>query len=119
MSRDVPFRVVAPLIRIATPSDTISSDGVASALAGPDPDAFLERDDEDLAVADLALGTAPAPLDDGSDRHVHEIIVDGDLELDFPEQVDLEFRTSIDLGEAELPAEALDLGDGEPVDLDL
>ena len=100
------------------PEASSASDRVGPAFTGPDPDAFLERDDEDLAVADLPLGTGPASRDDGVDRHIDEIVVDRDLELDLPEQVHLEFRAPVHLRESELPAEALNLGDGETIDLD-
>src|SRR4051812_43578374 len=83
------------------------SDGLGPALAGPDADAILHRQDENLAIADLAVGAAPARLDDRVDGRLDEILVHGDLELDLPEQVDGHLMPPIDLGIPLLPPEAL------------
>src|SRR5262249_10292887 len=94
-------------------------DGLGPALAGADADAVLQGEDEDLAVADAALGAGAAGLDDGVDGGLDEVLVDGDLELDLAEQVDGQLVAAVDLGLALLPAEALDVDDGQAEDLDL
>ena len=62
------------------------SDSAASALVGSDPHALLQRGDENLAVADLAA-FVPCRRNDGIDGHVDELVVDGNIETDFREQV--------------------------------
>src|SRR5438270_13278950 len=84
-----------------------ASDRLGTALAGPDPDAVVHRQDEDLAVADLAVGPAAARLDDRVDRRVDEVLVDRDLELDLAEQVHSALVAAVDLGVSLLPREAL------------
>src|SRR5207245_615414 len=55
------------------------SDRVLAPLAGADADHLVDRQHEDLAVADAAgLGGER----DGLDHLVHEIVLDDDLELD-------------------------------------
>src|SRR4051794_30157513 len=95
------------------------SDRLGAALAGPDPDAVVHRQDEDLAIADLAVRPAPARLDDRVDRRLDEVLVDGDLQLDLPEQVHRDLVPPINLGVTLLTPEPLDVGHGEPEDLDL
>ena len=86
---------------------TSISDRFRPALAGPDPDAIVHRQDEDLAVADLAVGTAPTRLDDRVDGRLDEVLVDGDLELDLAEQVDRKLVASVDFRISLLSPEAL------------
>jgi hypothetical protein len=62
----------------------VSTDGRTAALAGADADALGQVHDEDLAVADLAAAGA---LDDRGHRPFHEVLLDGDLEPDFLEEV--------------------------------
>src|SRR5690348_13870593 len=61
--------------------------GFRPAFAGADADAVFQGQDEDLAVADAALGAGPARLHDGVDRRLDEVLVDGDLQLHLAEQV--------------------------------
>src|SRR5438105_3886764 len=68
-------------------SARLGSDGLGAALAGADADAVVHREDEDLAVTDLAVGAAATGLDDGVDGRLDEVFVDRDLELDLSEQV--------------------------------
>src|SRR5215208_5909847 len=93
------------------------SDGLRPALAGADADAVLQRQDEDLAVADAALGAGAAGLEDGADGRLDEVLVDGDLQLHLAEQVDGQLAVAVDLGVALLSAEALHVHDGESEDL--
>src|SRR5262245_60743132 len=87
-------------------------------FAGADADAVLERQDEDLAVADLALVAGASGLDDRLDRRLDELVVDGDLQLHLAQQVDGVLVAAVDLGVALLAAEALDVADGQADDLD-
>src|SRR5436309_10883582 len=84
------------------------ADGLAAALAGADADAVLQRQHEDLAVADLAGVAGAGGVHDRLDRRLHERLVDGDLQLDLRQQPDLELAAAVDLGEAALPAAAAD-----------
>src|SRR3954468_24772178 len=95
------------------------SDGLGPALAGADADAVLQRQDEDLAVADAALGAGAPGLHDGVDRRLHEVLVDGDLQLDLAEEVHGQLVAAVDLGVPLLAAEALHVHDGQAEDLDL
>ena len=71
---------------------------------------LLDRGDEDLAVADLAgLGG----LDDRVDAALGVAVLDDDLDLHLGQEVDDVLGAAVELGVALLPAEALDLGDGQ------
>src|SRR5579884_1499488 len=94
-------------------------DGLGAALAGADADAVLQRQDEDFAVADAALGAGAPGLHDGVDGRLDEVLVDGDLELHLAQQVDGQLVAAVDLGMALLATEALDVDDGQAEDLDL
>src|SRR5947199_2184282 len=89
------------------------------ALAGADADAVLQRQDEDLAVADAALRPGAAGLHDGVDGRLDEVLVDGDLQLHLAQQVDGQLVAAVDLGVALLPAEALHVHDGHAEHFDL
>src|SRR5690348_8697937 len=95
------------------------SDRFRAALAGADADAVLQRQDEDLAVADATLGPGAAGLHDGVHRRLDEVLVDGDLQLHLAEQVHRQLVAAVHLRVALLPAEALDVDDGQAEDLDL
>src|SRR6185312_2586087 len=74
---------------------------------------LLHRDNEDLAVADLAgLGRAHDRLD----RLAGHVVRHGDLDLHLGQEVDGVLAAAVDLGVALLPAEALHLGDGHALD---
>src|SRR5438874_2254173 len=64
-----------------------NSNGLGAALAGADADAVLQRQDEDLAVADAALGAGAAGLHDGVDRRLDEVLVNRDLQLHLAQQL--------------------------------
>src|SRR6185437_9520067 len=87
-------------------------------FAGADANAVVERQYENLAVADLAGGPAAAPFDDRLDRRFDEVLVDGDLQLHLAQQIDRELVAAVDLGMALLTAEALHVHDRQPKDLD-
>src|SRR5205085_3330302 len=94
----------------------IMSDRVAAALAGPDAQCFLDREDEDLAIADLVgLGG----LLDRFDRARHQRIVEDDFDLHFGQKIDDVLGAAIDFGVALLPPKAPDLADGHAGDADL
>ena len=50
---------------------------------------------------------------DGLDDLVQQVVFDGDLDLDLGQEIDHVLGASVQLGVALLPAEALDLGDGD------
>src|ERR1700722_12023974 len=52
-----------------------------AALAGADAHTIVHRQDENLAVADLARLRRAGGMDDGLDRRFDEGVVDGDLHL--------------------------------------
>src|SRR5262249_48717649 len=80
--------------------------GLGAALAGADADAIVERQDKDLAVADLAGLRRARGVHDGFDGGLDEGVVDADLQLQLGEQADLELGAAIDFGVAALPAAA-------------
>src|ERR1044072_5589222 len=80
-------------------------------LAGANADHTLHFRDENLAVADLA-GARRA--DDRADHLVALAIAHHHFDLHFRQKVDDILCTTIELGVAFLPAEALDFGNGQP-----
>src|SRR5579859_5402986 len=85
-------------------------------LSRADPDDALEREDEDLSVADLpGPGRSRNCLDDGGNRPVG----DDHLQFDLGHQIDRVLRAAVLLFMAFLPAEAADLSHGEALDPDL
>src|SRR4051794_3813456 len=79
-------------------------------LSGADAYGILDRQDEDLSVADrTAAGVAEDRLPD----HPHVLSFHDDLELELRPQVDRELRAAIVLGDPLLPAGALRLDDRE------
>src|SRR5262249_37421905 len=97
----------------------LPSNRFGSALAGADADAVLQRQNEDFAVADAALGSGAARLHDGVDCRLHEVLVDGNLQLHLAQQVQGQLVASVDLRVAFLPAEALHVHDGQAENLNL
>src|SRR6185369_10697339 len=83
----------------------MGSDRGAAALSRTDPDDLVDRQDEDLAVADAA--------------GLRDLLVaDDDLELHLGQKVHDVLRPSVELRVTLLAPEALDLGDGESLDSD-
>jgi hypothetical protein len=70
----------------------LRTDRGRAALASADADGVVERQDEDLAVADLPRIAAARRVNDRLDRRLDERLVDGDLQLDLGQQPDLELR---------------------------
>src|SRR5262245_14125609 len=89
-----------------TSSTRGSSEGVGTRLSRADAVGLLEREDEHLAVADLAR---PRVLQDHVDHLIDAIVVHGDLELHLGNEVDRILGAAVDLGVPALPAEALGL----------
>src|SRR5947209_951029 len=59
--------------------DMATSNRFRPALAGADANAVVQRQDENLAVADATLGPGAARLHDRVDRRLDEVFVDGNL----------------------------------------
>src|SRR5262245_50299093 len=95
------------------------SDRLWPSFSRPDANTVLQRQDENLAVADPAFRTGSASLHDGVDGRLDEVFVDGDLELHLAEQLHSQFVTAVGFGMAFLPAETLHVHDRETEDLDL
>src|SRR6188472_128217 len=81
------------------PSFAHRGDRLDVGLPGPDANGALQRDDEDLAVADLAGARAGAERVDGG---LHERIGDGDLEADLLREPDLHGGAAVRLDTVEL-----------------
>src|SRR5581483_558304 len=105
-------------VAIPSPSSELfcgSLDRVSAALAGPDADDFVDRQHEDLPVADASrLGRFLDRLD-----HVRDLLVaHDDLELHFGEEIHDVFRATVELGVALLPPESLHLAHGDALHTD-
>src|SRR5262249_29858417 len=94
-------------------------DGFAAAFAGTNADAVLQRQHEDLAVADLSRLGGAGGMHDRLDGGLDEGVVDGDFELELGQQPHLELAAAVDLGVAALPAAAADVAHGHEVDVAL
>src|SRR5882672_11390165 len=78
-----------------------TSDGGVAVLVGADADDILQREHEDLAVADLAgLGGAG----DSGDHLGDDVVGHGDLDLHLGQEVHGVFAAAVDLGVAFLAA---------------
>src|SRR5579859_7566632 len=91
-------------------------DGVGAALACADADGFLDRHDENLAVADPAR---MGGLLNGFDGAIDEIVLDHQLDLHLGQEIDDIFGAAIEFGMALLTAKALRLGDGDTLQTNL
>lgn len=91
------------------------SDGVVAGLAGADADRLLDRQDEDLAVADLfgARGR-----NNGIDGGLDQIIGQYHFDFHLGQEIHHIFRAAVQFGMALLPSEPLDLGDRKALDAD-
>jgi hypothetical protein len=83
-------------------------------LAGADPYRLVERDNEDLPVADLAGATA---LAERLDRRLDEVIGDRDLEANLLRERHLDCRPAIGLDALELTAVPHHAGKRQPAHL--
>src|SRR5690349_14997340 len=84
-------------------------------FAGTYADDLIEVVDKDLAVTDLA---AIGRMRDRFDDALGKIVGHRDLELDLGQEIDHILRAAIQLGMALLPAETLDLGNGDALHAD-
>src|SRR4029079_7547103 len=88
---------------------------IGTGLAGPDAHDLFELENEDLPVADLA---GVGRLFDRLDHAIEQVALDRGLDLDLRQEIDDILRTAIELGVSFLPAETLDLGDGDALHAD-
>src|SRR5262249_48616204 len=95
--------------------ETCDLDRVAAALAGADANHLVDREDEDLAVADARrLRCLLDRLD-----HVRDLLVaNDDLELHLRQEVDDVLRAPVELRVALLTAESLHLTHGDALNAD-
>src|SRR5207248_2018210 len=100
-------------------SPTCSSYCLWPPFASADADAVFQRQYEAFAIADSALRSGAAGLHDGVDGGLNEILINGNLQLNFAEKVDREFVAAVDLGMALLAAEALHVDNGHAKDCHL
>ena len=78
----------AAILLCFSPSFAAKSNRFGTAFSGSDSDAIVEREDEDLPIADSAFWAGSSRSDDGVNRWLDEIFVNSDLKLHFPEHVD-------------------------------
>src|SRR5260221_13684340 len=90
-------------------------DGIMPSIPRADADRLFDIEDENLAVADAPGARG---IFDRFDDIVREAILDHHLDLHLGQEVDHIFSAAVELGMALLPAEALDLGDGDSGDAD-
>lgn len=92
--------------------------GVAAAFAGTDADAIIHGQDEDFAIAELALFATASASEDGVNRGLHELFVDADLQLDLSQQIDPVVTPSHTARLSALTAEPLAIHHRQPMDFD-
>src|SRR5260221_10386404 len=85
-------------------------DGFGAVLAGADSDRVLDVDDEDLAVADLAMVAGPRGLRQLVDNGLHYFGLHHRLNLEPGNQRDVDGGAAVLFRVAALGATALDLG---------
>src|SRR5206468_3347416 len=91
------------------------SQRVGVGFARADAHGVLDREHEDLAVADLSgLGR----IDDRVNRLVDEVGGDGHLDLDLRQEAHRVFGASVDFGVTFLTSVTLHFGDGQALDAD-
>jgi hypothetical protein len=90
-------------------------DGGFTALVSADADYIFDREDEDLAVADLAGFGGGCDRGDCLGR---EVVGDDDLKFGLGQEINRVFGSTIDLGVAFLAAEAFHFSDGHAFDAD-
>src|SRR4051812_42252227 len=97
------IQAVSPVSTFGIAARTLLMRPPASRRRGrsPRPDAHgaLERDHEDLAVADVA---GAGRFADGAEGALHELVRDGDLEADLVRQPHLHGRPAVGLDPLEL-----------------
>src|SRR5690349_13545241 len=81
-----------------------------SLFSRADAVALLEGEDEDLAVADLAVALGAGGFEDGLDGGLDEVLVDRDLQLDLGKQPDDALAAAEGFLEPALAAAAADVG---------
>src|SRR5687768_15009420 len=84
-------------------------------LAGADANDFFQIEHEDLAVADLA---GVRRFLDRLDHLLEQLGLDRGFDLHLGQEVDHVLGAAVELGVALLPAEPLDLGDGDALHAD-
>src|SRR5262245_23086572 len=94
-------------------------DRLRAAFAGADADAILQRQNENLAVADASLRPGAARFHNRVDGRLDEILVDGALQLHLVQEVHRQFMASVNFRVPLLPPEAAAIDHGEAKDLDL
>ena len=84
-----------------------------AAFAGANSDAIVHGEDENFAVTNLAFFTCLGSSDDRVHGRFDEVVVDGNLQLDFAEQIDGNLVAAIRTDLAFLPTESLAIENGQ------
>ena len=93
--------------------------GIGTALSGADAHHIFKRQNEDLSIPDLAIGSClPAP-DDCLHGRLNELVIDGDFELHLANQIHLVLVAAVHFGVSLLATQALNITDREAEDLHL
>ncbi len=90
-------------------------DRFAAAFAGADADAVVHRQNKNFAVANFA---GMAPFENRVDGRFDEFFVDGNLQLNFSQQIHAEFVTAVDAGLTFLTSKSLAIHHGQAKHLD-
>src|SRR5664279_237175 len=88
---------------------------VCAGFTGANAHDLFKVEDENLSVADLP---GVGGLFDRLDHALDELGLDGSLDLHLRQEVDDVFGAAVELGVTLLPAESLDLGDGDSLHAD-
>ncbi len=79
-------------------------------------DGFVHGKHEDFTVADCALIARAAQLLEATDRAFHEIVIDGDFQFDFSQEIRGIFVAAIGFGLATLAGETGRIANGQARD---
>ena len=96
----------------------LQSDGFGAAFACTDTDAIVHWQNENFPVSDLAFFARLGGGDNGIYCRFDEVIVDGDLQLDFAEQVNRDFMAAVGSDLPLLPTEPLAIENRQAEHLD-
>src|SRR4029434_2324971 len=97
---DIHLLLSSVSILFAVPSVSVvqSSNRLRPALPRADADAILQRQNENLAVADAPFRPGAPRFHDGVHRRFDEVLIDGDLQLDLVDQPHRQLMGAVNLG---------------------
>jgi hypothetical protein len=80
---------------------------VRTAFTSSDANTIIHRQHEDFAIANFAILIGPRGLDDRGDGGFNKFLIDGNLQLNLPAEIDRQFVPAKRFDLASLASEAL------------